>query len=493
VAIESDDPVGLSLAGPASAGDRGAVAPEAEADQLKKGVVPTWAVFGIALGVLAPASTLGLSLGAIAMTAGAMSWVTWLLTSMLVLGFGGGMAWLARRFTTTGGAYGLTAHTGNRSLAFIVLVAQLIATSVSGPACVIGSAIYLQAWLDRLGLHSGQTAILTVITVALTLIIAAMCLREVHVSARVLLVIEFITVSVICLLFAIVLVKAPGGIIDRRQFHFHGVSLTAILAATAFSTYSMAGFDHATTLGREARNPRRAMPIAILGSIITVGVLYVFGSYVLVLGFRGLSFSATTAPLDTLADHNQVGWLGYIIDLGVAISFFGSSLGIMAGTSRSIYTIARDGLLPRHLARVHAVHRTPAPAVLALTVFYLIVGVAGCLLVNADTSYGVLGTFSGYWLIIDYGLCAIAAGIYALRQKTFMAGVIASAMISLAGLIIVFYYSFHPFPVGIYSIVAWVFVAALAVTLAALGVMLATRSRALARIGSADRADHVAP
>lgn len=458
-----------------------------EDSDLKEGVTPTWAVFGIALGVLAPASTLGLALGTIALTAGSMSWVTWLLTSVLVLGFGGGIAWLARRFTTTGGIYGLTAHTGNKSLAFLVLVAQVIAICVSGPAVVIGSAIYLQAWLDRLGAHGDRTAVLVISTILLTLIITFMCLREINVSAKVLLVLEFVTVGVICLLFVIVLIKAKGGIIDNRQFHFHGVSLTTILAATAFSTYSMAGFDHSVTLGREARNPRRAISIAVLGSIATVGVLYIVGSYIFVLGFRGLDLSATTAPLDTLADHNHVGWLGYIIDLGVAISFFGSGLGIMAGTSRTLFTMAKDGLLPHRLARVSPVHHAPIAAVSALTVFYLVVGVGGCLIADGDTSYGVLGTFAGYWLVIAYSLCAVAAGIYAVRKKTMAADVIASSLLALAGLIIVFYYSFRPFPVGIYGVVAWVFIAVIGATLAALILMHAKRSRVLDMIGSADR------
>ncbi|MFJ9565277.1 APC family permease [Streptomyces fuscichromogenes] len=474
----------------ASSGDsRREAATSGDDNQLRKGVTPTWAVFGVALGVLAPASTLGLALGTVALTAGSMSWVTWLLTSVLVLGFGGGMAWLARRFTTTGGAYGLTAHTGNRSLAFLVLVAQVIAVCVAGPACVIGSAVYLQSWLDRIGLHGGRTAVLVVSTVVLTLVITFMCLREIHVSAKALLVIEFVTVGVIGLLFVIVLVRAPGGVIDHRQFQFRGVSLTTILTATAFSTYSMAGFDHSVTLGREARDPRRAISIAVLGSIVAVGVLYVVGSYVLVLGFRGLDFSATTAPLDTLADHNNVGWLGYIIDLGVAISFFGSALGIMAGTSRTLFTIAKDGLLPRRLARVSPVHRAPAAAVFALSAFYLVVGVGGCLLADGDTSYGVLGTFSGYWLVIDYGLCAIAAGIYALRRRSLAVGVTASALLGLAALLIVFYYSFHPFPAGVYGVVAWVFIAAVTATLVALVVLLATRANSLTRIGSADRAE----
>ncbi len=58
-------------------------------EDLPQGVLPLWAVFGVSLGILAPASTLALAIGVIMQQVGALSWVTWAVTSLLVLGFAG--------------------------------------------------------------------------------------------------------------------------------------------------------------------------------------------------------------------------------------------------------------------------------------------------------------------------------------------------------------------------------------------------------------------
>ena len=88
-------------------------APAAEQDgTLRKGILPLWAVYGIALGILAPSSTLALSTGLISETAGNLSWLTWVVTAVIVLSFALGISWLTRRFASTGGLYGLAARAG---------------------------------------------------------------------------------------------------------------------------------------------------------------------------------------------------------------------------------------------------------------------------------------------------------------------------------------------------------------------------------------------
>ena len=317
---------------------------------------------------------------------------------------------------------------------------------------------------------------------------AWLCYREVKLSARLLLAIEFATVGVILILFCVVLVKAPGGIVDSRQLHFGGMHVASILEAGGFAVFALAGFENVATLGREARNPRRAIGLAMTGSIVALGLLYVFASYVIVLGFKGISFASSAAPLDTLASRNDVGWLGYAIDLGVAVSFFGSSLGIMAGTSRSVYTLARDRVLPARLAAVHATQRTPIAAVTALGVLYLILGIAGAALTSPGSSYGYLGTLSGYLLVLAYGLTTLVAGVYAARTGSFRAGIALITLVAVAGLVLVYWYSFRPFPQGAYGVVAWCFVGCVALAVLAYATLRLRWPAALARIGRTDRA-----
>jgi amino acid transporter len=457
------------------------------ADSLRKGVLPLWAVVGVALGVLAPSSTLALSTGLISETAGAFSWLTWIVTSVIVLSFAIGIGWLCRRFTTTGGLYGLASRAGGRSGGFGVLAAHLAALLIAGPACALGGAIYLDAWFVRVGLPAGHaTAVTSVLLVAVVLVNALFCYREVKLSARLLLAIEFFSVGVILVLFVVVLAKAPGGVIDSRQFRFGQLHLRSILEAGGFAVFALAGFENAATLGREARNPHRAISTAMVGTIASLGILYVVASYVIVLGFKGMSFASTAAPLDTLATHNGVGWLGYLIDLGVAISFFGSSLGIMAGTSRTVYTLSHDGILPAGLGRVHDRFRTPIAAVAALTVLYLAVGLGGAVITAPADSYGYLGTLAGYLLVVAYGLTTVIAGGYALRTRDAGLGILAATLVALAGIGLVYYFSFDPFPAGAYGVVAKVFFAVIAAGVVAFAVLRLGASGVLARLGRSD-------
>jgi amino acid transporter len=463
--------------------------PAADQDRtLRRGILPLWAVFGIALGILAPSSTLALSTGLISETAGNLSWLTWVITAVIVSSFALGISWLTRRFASTGGLYGLAARAGGRAGGFSVVSAHGLALLLAGPACALGSAIYLDAWLVRVGMPASHSAL--VISVLVLLVVAAnawLCYREIKLSARLLLAIEFATVGVIMILFCVVLIKAPGGVIDSRQLHFSGMNVRSILEAGGFAVFALAGFENAATLGREARNPRRAIGLAMTGSVVGLGVLYVFASYVIVLGFKGISFASSAAPLDTLASRNGVGWLGYLIDLGVAVSFFGSSLGIMAGTSRTVYTLARDRVLPRRLATVHATQRTPVAAVAALGAAYLILGVAGAAVTNPDNSYGYLGTLSGYLLVLAYGLTTLVAGVYAARTGSLRAGIALTTLVALAGIVLVYWFSFHPFPQGAYGVVAWCFVGCVALSVLTYATLRAGWPAALARIGRTDR------
>ncbi|WP_445182905.1 amino acid permease [Pseudonocardia sp. Cha107L01] len=122
-----------------------------------------------------------------------------------------------------------------------------------------------------------------------------------------------------------------------------------------------------------------------------------------------------------------------VIDLGVGVSFFGSSLGIMAGTTRTLYTLARDAVLPRAFARVHRTRRTPTTAVAVLAVIYLVLSMGGVLVTSAEHSYGLLGTLAGYLLVAAYGIATVVAGAYAVRTRSLGVGVVTAVLLGVAG------------------------------------------------------------
>lgn len=453
---------------------------------LAKGVLPLWGIFGVALGVLAPSTTLALAIGVVVGSVGGLTWLTWLLTTVIVVGFAGAMAWLAKRFNTTGGLYGLAGSAAGSTGGYFLVSTQLVAVLIGGPACALGAAIYLDAWLGSVsGVHGvGVVAIACVVVVGTNVVMA---LTGLKLAARVLLAIEGITVGFIIVLLVVVAVRAPGGIVDHTQFQFHGIGIQALLASAGFSVFSISGFEHAVTLGREAKDPRRGIPIALLGSVVVVGLVFVVASYVMVLGQHSVPSATGSTMLDTLAHHFGVGWLSSPIDLGVAVSFFGSSLAIMSGTSRTLFTLARDRVLPGAFASIGARHRTPRTAVLALGVLYLILAIGGALLAEPDDSYGVLGTLSGYLLIAAYVLTAVFAAVHAARTRSLGVAIVVSVTISVIGAALVYRASFDPFPDGAYRVVAWIFFAVLIAAVAAYLTLRLTAPAKLARIGATDR------
>eukprot|EP01035_Chromulina_nebulosa_P068440 gene68440-93785_t len=80
--------------------------------------------------------------------------------------------------------------------------------------------------------------------------------------------------------------------------------------ALVFTVLSFAGFESATTLAEETRNPLRAIPLAVLGTVLFAGIFYVFAAYAEVVGY-GAEGNAilceTVHPLSTLAEHLGLG------------------------------------------------------------------------------------------------------------------------------------------------------------------------------------------
>ncbi len=177
--------------------------------------------------------------------------------------------------------------------------------------------------------------------------------RDVKLSAEVMLWIEAVSVGLI----VIVLVLLPVHIglqLDTSQFRLQGISFKGLGPALVLSIFSFVGFESATTLGDEARDPLRTIPRAVLQCALLAGVFFMLCAYSEVLGFRGQSaaLSNSTSPLHMLAAKADVSPLGVAIDCGAFISMFACVLACATAAARVLLRMAHDGLLPAAL-RAH--------------------------------------------------------------------------------------------------------------------------------------------
>jgi APA family basic amino acid/polyamine antiporter len=136
--------------------------------------------------------------------------------------------------------------------------------------------------------------------------------------------------------------------------------VAGVISGAAVVFFAFIGFDIVATTAEEAKNPQRDVPIGILGSLAIVTVLYAAVSLVVtgVQSYKDID-PADQAPLATAFDAAGVSWMGDLISVGACIGLVVVTMILMLGQCRVGFAMARDGLLPRALARVHPTYGTP--------------------------------------------------------------------------------------------------------------------------------------
>src|SRR6202043_2342803 len=144
--------------------------------------------------------------------------------------------------------------------------------------------------------------------------------------------------------------------------HAYG-GVLGILGAAGVVFFAYIGFDAVSTAAQEARNPKRDMPIGILGSLAFCTILYVLFSYVLsgvatVQDFRSAGREASVAFAITKYMTGYE-WLSKSVTVAILAGFSSVILVMLLGQSRVFFSMSRDGLVPRVFSDVHPRFRTP--------------------------------------------------------------------------------------------------------------------------------------
>jgi len=174
-----------------------------------------------------------------------------------------------------------------------------------------------------------------------------------------------------------------------------------VLQGAGLLFFAFAGYARIATMGEEVRDPRRTIPRAVFGALAFTLVLYLLLALSLqaVLGVQGLG-QTTTAVRDAVEVMFGPDWV-WLAVVGAALACLGSMLNLVAGISRTGLAMAREGDLPRTLARISA--RTSVPWVAQLTA----AGVVIVLLLSTDV-LTVVG-FSSFGVLVYYAVANLSA------------------------------------------------------------------------------------
>jgi amino acid transporter len=284
----------------------------------------------------------------------------------------------ARFVPHAGGTYAIVRAGLGADVGFFAGWTLLAVGMIFVAGLLIASAFLLQALANPQLLDISFLAKQWVWTaVVLTAIVLGICYLGISISARVLLTITAIGVTLLVVFGIIVLAKGGASGLAWTTFspsHISDVGFGNFAIAVGVALTAFSGFETAVFLAEEARAPRRQVPRAVIGAVLAALVFFVFIAFSIISGYgtahAGKWSQDNAFAVISLAFGGFVPvWYGKLL-LGVlAISSAISALGTANFTTRVAYSWGRDGYLPGAFGRTHRRFRTPhvAIGVLALT------------------------------------------------------------------------------------------------------------------------------
>ncbi|MFC4728828.1 amino acid permease [Coralloluteibacterium thermophilus] len=228
--------------------------------------------------------------------------------------------------------------------------------------------------------------------------VGALCYVGIRQSASVNAIVVSIKVLVILLLiaFGAFYVNAENWLpfIPENQggdrFGWEGV-----LRGASIVFFAYIGFDAVSTAAQEVKNPQRDMPIGILGSLALCTLLYIAVAAILT-GLVPYTALGTAKPVATALEmYPSLAWLKTFVELGAIAGLTTVILVMLMGQPRIFYSMAKDGLLPKFFAAVHAKFQTPHKGtVLVAIVAAIMAGVLPIQLLGDVVSMGTLVAFA---------------------------------------------------------------------------------------------------
>jgi APA family basic amino acid/polyamine antiporter len=293
---------------------------------------------------------------------------------------------LASTVPVAGSAYTFAYATLGELVAWIIGWDLLLELALGGAVVAVGWSQYFESLLDTIGWHlptsidGGDSAFMNVPAFLIVVILTAVLVVGIKLSARVNSVI--VTIKVAVVLFVVV-----AGLFFVKGANYHpfvppskpapdtsglqqtllaaltghepsNFGILGIFTAAAIVFFAFIGFDVVATAAEETKKPQRDVPRGIIGSLIICTTLYVAVSLVVV-GMQKYSDLDANAPLAEAFKSVGANWAATIVTIGALAGLTTVVMILMLGQSRVLFAMSRDNLLPRGFAKVHPTFRTP--------------------------------------------------------------------------------------------------------------------------------------
>ncbi|MFJ4221967.1 APC family permease [Curtobacterium luteum] len=339
-------------------------------------------------------------LGTAVPLAGPAVWVSFVLAGVAALLSALSYAEMAGAVPTSGSSYSYTYATMGEGIAWVCGWCLVLEYAVSVAAVAVGASEYVDETLRVFGLHlpaaisapPGDGGVVNLPAAVLVLLATAILLPGVRESAWVNTLMVIVKIALLVFFVVVAFTAFRAGNFEPLA----PMGAAGVTAAASRLFFSYIGFDAASTAGEEAKDPRRDLPRAIIGSIALITALYILVAVAAIGARTWTSFSDSEASLVRIVvEVTGQPWVALVFSIGAVIAIASVVLTVLYGQTRILLTMARDGLVPKVFGRVS--HRTGTPVANTLIVGLVVTVVAALVPLGelADaTSIGTLVAFA---------------------------------------------------------------------------------------------------
>jgi amino acid transporter len=405
---------------------------------------------------IGPMFSAGLLTGLIASVAGFSTPLSVLLGTIGAICLGYVISLFARRYAGAGAMYEYLVHGAHPGVGvFGAGIYGMGILFLGGGGVFIANGFLAQAFLTDIHIHVAwwiPSIVILGIAVGLN-----------HIGVRVAIqgVLALAAISIIPFLILAITIIAKGGANGNTLavFSTSHSSVNDVFHGILFAVTLFIGFEAAASIGEEAREPHKAIPVALIGSVALAGLFYLLVTYAGAVGFgvKGAAtvWPASASPMGTLAQQYVGHWLSVLIDLVVMLDSISVALAFTVAGSRVFFALGRDGLLPSFTKRVSR-HNTPLGGnmiILGAGAVAIILGGVTTLgnrvkLPNNIEAFQISAGVGSFLIEAVYAMLAVAA-FRIIWTSWSGVGRLWRLVVAIAGLatpVLAYYGSLHPFP-----------------------------------------------
>jgi APA family basic amino acid/polyamine antiporter len=309
-----------------------------------------------------------------------------------------------------GSAYTYAYATIGQLVAFIIGWDLVLEFTIGASAVSVGFAGYLNSLLDQvfgltlpesISAPPGDGGTFNLFAVLVVLGVGALLVRGIRITARANVYLVGLTVVVLLVVVGVGLTEVDSG----NWTPFFPEEWSGVREAAAIIFFAYIGFDIVATTAEETKNPRRDMPIGILGSLAVVTVLYMAVAAVVTGMVPAADLAGSDAPVADAFNGKGLDWVAAFIYAGALVAILNTVMILMLGQSRVAFAMSRDRLLPSGVGATHPQWGTPHRITLITMVVVAIL--AGLVPLSTLAELVNIGTLFAFFLV--------AAGVLILR------------------------------------------------------------------------------